>query len=842
MLTDRDAINSAAHGDGNGAYEFPCSLAQQRFWILDQLAPGDSAYNIAVRWKLVGNLNVAWVEEAFNSMIGRHEVLRTTFRSVDGEPSQVVWPRVSISVPVVDLSRVPASEREQEAEEVTVAEARKKFDLTCSPLIRATLLRFADDEHTILVTVHHIVADGWSIGIMAKEFCDFYEAKSRNAEPVLPELSIQYADFAVWQRRLLSDNSLQAQTNYWQRKLAGLQPLEIETDYPRSTGRPSNGTIISVLLPRTLTDPLKDFSVRHGVTLYTAALATFKMLLWHATGRSDVAVGTQVAGRNQTELESLIGAFINTLVMRTEVTGDLKYTDLLARVHETVTEAIANQEMPFERLVELNRSKRGVGRNPLFSINFIYQRAFIQNRDFAGISLVDLPSRSPGAIYDLNFFMVERVDGWRWSCEFNPELYSPRTIERMLGNFELLLRAVMQYPSRRVAEFSVPVSPRQELPATENNQARLNVEAELTRIWQELLSVSPISRTADFFELGGHSLLAARMVARVEKAFGKKVPLAVIFERPTIQQLAGLLLGDLPSSCKSELVALQAKGSRTPIFCLHGAFNLRNLAIQLGSDQPFYSVNLPVECDLKPPYSVPQLAALHVEAIREFQPSGPYYLTGWCREGLLAYEVAQQLHQQGQKVELLAMFDTWIPEYLARFPRPEARRARRLFEIERLRLNLQSLRNRSFGENIKYVRERWLAAIGDRVRHMRWRLSNELETTLHSKLLRKRRSQDEMLLLAVSNYRPEGYAGRAILFRSDKYRTWEYWDHALGWGHLMPNLQVHEVPGIHDSMLSGPHLLSIAEVFTAAMDGVVQLTKKVSPAPAAMAHLKDCPN
>jgi NRPS condensation-like uncharacterized protein len=426
-----------------GIFELPCSLAQQRFWVLDQLSPGNPSYNIAVRWRLEGKLNPFFVEQAFNAMLKRHEVLRTTFRAVDGQPVQVIAPQLSIALPLIDLSPLAESERDKKAEKITVENAKKAFDLNVAPLIRITLLRFSETEHIVLVVVHHIVADGWSVGIMAKELCVLYEMLAQDRMSALAELPIQYADFAVWQQEWLRSTALQPQAAYWKQKLEGLKTLEIESDFPRPAIQTSNGTIQSVLLPRSLTNALKDFSNHHDVTLYTTALATFMMLLWQCSGQSDIAVGTQVAGRNQVELEELVGAFINTLVMRTEVTGDLSFTDLLQRVHETITEAIANQDMPFERLVELLRPKRDLARNPLFSVNFIYQRAFIKNRDFAGISLTDLPSRSPGAIYDLNFFMVERVEGWRWSCEFNTDLYSTETIQRMLAGFQALLAAIL---------------------------------------------------------------------------------------------------------------------------------------------------------------------------------------------------------------------------------------------------------------------------------------------------------------------------------------------------------------------------------------------------------------
>jgi len=238
----------------------------------------------------------------------------------------------------------------------------------------------------------------------------------------------------------------------------------------------------------------------------------------------------------------------------------------------------------------------------------------------------------------------------------------------------------------------------------------------------------------------------------------------------------------------------------------------------LGPDQPFFSVNIPNPAELTPPYRVEQLAALHIKTIRKVQPEGPYFLVGWCREGLLAYEVAQQLRAQRERVDLVAMFDTWIPRYLSRFSNREARRARRSFEIARVGLHAQKLRQMGLREVAGYLWEQLSQVLRDRFRHFRWWAQYRLETGVGSAVAGRQRSQDEILLLAVASYRPKPYGGPVILFRSDKYRTWKYWDRALGWSHLLSGLTVHEVPGIHDSMLTGPQLPSIARAITSIMD------------------------
>ncbi len=831
------AAGSSGEAAGESVYEFPCSLAQQRFWLLDQIEPGQSNLNIAVRWRLKGRLDAAIAARAFNAMVARHEVLRTSFRDSDGVPHQVVWPHLAIDVPVVDASGLLEAERERKAEEVTLQVAKEPFDLSRPPLLRMTVLRLGSEEHVALVTVHHCVADGWSIGIMARELGEFYERFSGSKLYPLPELPLQYADFSVWQQDWLKSGALAPLSEYWKKKLAAMRPLEVAPDFPRPAVQTGNGTILSGLLPRALTDALKDFSNRQSVTLYTTALAAFKLMLWQWTGQTDVSVGTQVAGRSRVELEPLVGVFINTLVLRTEVDARLKFSDWLRRVETTVGEAIAHQEMPFEQLVEALRPKRDRSRGPLFNINFIYQRAFIENREFAGVSLIDLPSRSPGAIYDLNFFMVERIEGWRWSCEYNTDLYRPETVKAMLAAFECLLQAIVENPERTMAEFTVERTlaagdvreiSAAALPASKvarSGVSRAEVQKQLTRIWQELLDVNAVDPASDFFELGGHSLLATRMLARIDKVFGKKIPLAALFASPTIQSLTDLIAGKETSAFSPHaaalafaipgLVPVQPKGARPAIFCVHGIPSMKLLARELGDDQPFYLVHLPERAG-EPTYDVEAIAAVHLTTIRKAQPRGPYFLTGWCREGLLALEVAHQLQAANQEVALVTIFDTWIPKYLSRFSPREALRARRLFEVERALLHVRKLREMGAGQALRYVWNEARQVLGDRMRYARMHVSYRL----HSE--KSRPSQDEALFIAAGRYAAKPYAGRVQLFRSDKYRTWKYWDRALGWSEMLPALTVEEIAGYHDSMLTGSELPRIARAITQAMNETME--------------------
>jgi thioesterase domain-containing protein len=594
----------------------------------------------------------------------------------------------------------------------------------------------------------------------------------------------------------------------------------------------SNGNIASVLLPRSLTNAAKEFSNQQGVTLYTTALAVFKMLLWQSTGQSDVGIGTQVAGRNQIELEDLVGVFINTLLLRTEVPADVTFGDLLRRVQDTVTEALANQETPFERLVEILRPKRDLSRNPLFSVNFIYQRAFIKNCDFAGISLIDIPSRSPGAMYDLNFFMVERIEGWRWSCEYNTDLYSKNTIERVLANFQKLLQAAIENPERSVEDLQGSVARAAHTtledktalnlkPSTVGDPVRANIEAALSRMWEELLQTSSINRADDFFDLGGHSLLATRLLARIEKVFGRKIGLATLFQSSTVEKLAAVLVGELDVTGIS---ALQPQGTRSPFFWINGWPTIRNLAVELGLDQPFYSVNLPDDHDLTVPYAVSEIADRYLKIIRQAQPYGPYMLGGWCRAGLIAYEIAQKLKADGETVKLVGLFDTWSPTYLARYSKSEARHARRQLRMERFWFHLGVLRRKSPKAAYDYMVYH-LRNVEDRYKVASLRFKYRLKTKFGLPVDRKVYTETEMIFLATNEYRPKPLDSRVVLFRFDEYKDWKYWDPNLGWDeYLKAGFDVHEVPGRHNSeyFFVGPHLPEVARQMAAAIEAASQ--------------------
>jgi len=450
---------------GEPVYRFPTSLAQQSFWYLDRLEPGNPCWNIAVRFRIIGPLVFSLLERSINEILRRHEILRTTFALIDDALAQIVHADATISLPVDDLSHLDSADRDLEEERRTIAEAALPFNLKTGPLIRSRLLKLADQEHMLLITIHHIVSDGWSIGVFNDEVGAHYEALSSEGKSTAPDLPLQYADYAVWKNEQSDGPAAAQHRSYWQTKLANLPACEITPDYPRPPTKTHCAYILSVVLPVSLTDSLTDLSRKHGCTFYTLSLAALKILIAHYTRQNDIFVGTLLAGRDRVELEPLIGVFINTVILRTDLAGDPTFLELLARVQRTVEDGLAHQDLHFQQVVEALRLKRDPNRPTVYSVNFIYQRDFVKPLQFTGLTMTPVPSKSPGAIYDLNFFMVQRSDGWRLSCEYDCDMYEAANVNRMIGQLRHLFVQIAANPNRKISDFQFPADAGDPLPA-----------------------------------------------------------------------------------------------------------------------------------------------------------------------------------------------------------------------------------------------------------------------------------------------------------------------------------------------------------------------------------------
>ncbi len=434
----------------------PLSFAQQRLWFLDQLEPESSFYNIPAALRLSGALDVKTFGRSLNEIIRRHEVLRTRFVSHNGQPVQVIEPATALPMPVVDLRALSAAAREQDIVRLANEEAERPFDLSTGPLIRASLLRTDERKHVLLLTLHHIASDGWSTEILLREFIALYEAFAHGRPSPLPELKLQYADFAYWQRQRLQGEGLSAQLAYWKERLSGAPALlELPTDRARPSLQSYRGGVYSLALPQVLAAPLNALCRKHNVTPFMVLLAAFKLLLYRYSAQSDLCVGTPIANRNRMEIEALIGFFVNTLVLRTALSGNPRFTELLQRVREAALGAQANQDLPFEQLVEELQPRRDLSHSPLFQVMFDLQTLVRQQVDTGNLQLSSIAQKETTAKFDLTLNMAEGQNGWMAEWEYNSDLFERVTIERMAGHFNHLLASITAKPEARISELSL---------------------------------------------------------------------------------------------------------------------------------------------------------------------------------------------------------------------------------------------------------------------------------------------------------------------------------------------------------------------------------------------------
>ena len=440
----------------SGARRFPLSFAQRRLWFIDQVEEGSSLYNLPTPLCFRGQLNVKAPQRSLNELIRRHEALRTTFElnPQTGEPEQVVHPWQPLTLPLRDLSHSPEPQREQI--ELLKDEAQAPFDLMKGPLLRVSLVKLSAEEHVLMMTTHHIINDGWSMGVLIKELATLYTAYSTGQKAALAELPIRYSDFAIWQREKWESGAFLPQLEYWRRQLAGELPvlqLPGRVMTPNRVG--TRGAARQWQINRELSQQVRELSRRETVTLFMTLLATFKVLLYRYSGQTDIVVGTPIANRNRKEIEGLIGFFVNTLVLRTELGGEPSFRELLRRVKEVSLDAFKNQDVPFEKLVEELQPEREFGRNPLFQVMFVLQNAPIPETKLSGLLLSNIDVEPQTSMFDLSLSMAEDEQNIFATIHYNAQLFEADTITRMADHFSALLEAAVSNPDKKISELSL---------------------------------------------------------------------------------------------------------------------------------------------------------------------------------------------------------------------------------------------------------------------------------------------------------------------------------------------------------------------------------------------------
>lgn len=790
----------------------PLSFAQQRLWSLAQLEPNSCVYNLPVAFRLVGPLNVAALEQSIKEIVRRHEILRTTFSVQNGQAVQVISTDQTLTLLVTDLRKFHESKRETEAQWLANEEVQEPFDLVQGPLLRVKLLCLAEEEHILLLTMHHIVSDGWSFNIFFRELTDIYEAFSTGKPSPLPDLPIQYADFAVWQLQWLQGEVLESQISYWKQQMDGsIAALELPIDRSKPPLQNYRGSRKSLVLTKDLTNALKVLSEREGVTLFMTLLAAFKTLLYRYTGQEDIIVCSPVACRNRVETKGLIGYFNNIVVMRTELSGNQNFRELVDRVRRVALGAYEHQDLPFQKLADFPN----LVCTPLSRVMFVLHNLSSQPLELPGITVSSLDVHNGASNFDWSLSMEEKEERLTGILDYKTDLFNDTTINQMLRDFQTLLESIVANPeqhllllplftaiepNRLFGKNGVPTSFRQK-PEETFVPPSDDLEIQLTKIWENVLGKKPISVKDNFFDVGGHSLLAVRLFAEIEKTFGKNLPLATLFQAPNIEELANILRQKGWSAPWQTLVAIQPGGSKLPLFFIHvlgeGLKLCRPLTRHLDPEQPIYglAVGIMDEVSLN---KVEDVVAHYIKEMRSIQPEGPYLLAGIHCGGRVAYEVAQQLHAQGQKVALLALLDT-------------------LKDGEAIKIIPVKERVLAHGSNLLrlgpayLLNKRRLGQVKNRLMSIYWefyeRMRLPLPQAYQSSTYQKKKNEGIMeWVFAPQQVYPE----RVTLFRA--IENIGFFDPDLGWSGLAPGgLEIHDVPGDTFSMLQEPHVQGLAE-------------------------------
>ncbi|MBV9790939.1 MAG: LLM class flavin-dependent oxidoreductase, partial [Chloroflexi bacterium] len=435
----------------------PLSFAQQRIWFLQQVEPESATYNNPTAIGLKGALDLPALTQTLNTIVQRHEILRTTFHLLDGRPVQQIVPRLTLDLPSIDLSSLPADEQQAELRHIGTREAQRPFDLVSGPPIRALIFKHSEHEHTLLVTMHHIVSDGWSLGVLIREMAVLYTSLSSGQAQLearaLPELPIQYADYASWQRSWLQGEVLEAQQAYWKQQLSGHIPaLNLPTDHPRPPVRTYRGAKQSLHFAKPLLDQLNLLSRSAGTTLFMTLMSGLNALLYRYSGQTDLVIGSPIANRHHGQVEELIGCFINTLVLRSDLSGNPTFTQLLERSREVALGAYAHQDLPFEQVVEIAEYEADISRHPLFQVFFILQNTPMGAVSLGDLTLTTVDITTETAKFDLAFELIETDIGIIGSVEYNTDIFEATTIARMIGHFERLLEYCAANPEQRLSD------------------------------------------------------------------------------------------------------------------------------------------------------------------------------------------------------------------------------------------------------------------------------------------------------------------------------------------------------------------------------------------------------
>ena len=838
--------------------ELPLSWSQERLWFFNQLEGESSTYNMSGAFRISGNLDINALSQAFSEILRRHEILRTSFQIVNGAPVQVIHPEATIKLNLVDLQQYPEQERQNLIEKLKIEVATTPFNLENAPLIRCSLLHVSAKEYILLPAMHHIVSDGWSIGILIQELSTLYQAFSEEKASPLTELPIQYGDFAIWQKQCLSGEILETQLNYWKQKLDGVpKQLNLPIDHPRTPLISFKGKQESFELNPELTQKLKQLTLESGTTLYMTLMAAFKILLCYYSQQEDIVVGSPIANRNNKTLEPLIGLFLNTLVLRTDLSGNPTFIELLSRLRNNCLQAYENQDVPFQQIINELNIERDPSLPALVQAAFIFQNTPKISLEIPDLTISEIKIKSQAAKTDLTLSMEEKGEKIIGDFEYSTDLFEAKTIAQIIDNFCKIIEIIVVNQEQTISEIilaltsdTLPLKTNGKIepktlttPKLEISQEyeyippRTQTEHKLVQIWSSLLNVDSIGIKDNFFDLGGHSLLAVRLMSEIQQKFDKNLPLAALFQSPNIEKLALLLNSESSAELWSPLVPIQKNGSLTPLFGVPGTggnvLYFNHLAEYLGSNQPFYGLQLQgLDGETQPHESIEEIAKQYIQAIQTIQPVGPYFLVGHSFGGHVIFEMATQLQSMGESVAYVGILDIAAPieEFKNRDDYSNWDNAQWICKIadglegiigEKLFVSYENLTSLSPEQQIYDFKEK-LETVGFLPPQTDIKLVSGLlkviQTQLQIEYLPQNTSTTKITLFQAqeSKYQSEN------LFHLERDTTW-------GWNQFSDEeVEIHIVPGSHNSIMSEPHVKLLAEKLQNSLEQARTInTKKV---------------
>ncbi|WP_231568162.1 condensation domain-containing protein [Novosphingobium malaysiense] len=749
-MADRVIGNDAVtQRDAQVVARFPATANQMQYWREVHLERAGAALNASFRRRLEGRISDYAIQTALEQLIDRHEILRTRFRMQDdGQLLQEVLSEVAFKPDHVDLRHLPSPSREAELERLGAAEARKPFTFSDkdspAPLFRVLLVRLAPDLACIHFTFHHLVVDGWSVGLIEEEFGKLAAAADSGDSAELPPVDMQFGDYALWQGDVLASPALDGQRDYWKRKLEGLPRFEVSPDRP-GPRTDADSQIRSVLLSREVSGAFEALAHAHKHTLTSFATAAAAVALHLMTGEDEVVLGTQIAGRENADAESIVGPVFNSAVLRLPVADGDTYFEFADRARAVLFEAMQNQLLPFAEVARMMGDQGTADHTPLYDINLVVQRTSIssgkiEDQEFGDFRMVSAPSHSAGALWDLSLFMVGREEGWRLSCEGASALYNAETIDALLSVWRKVIEGVVASPQARLANLAV-LEPHERRPSKRQRP--------------EVVPVAPGPR-----------------------------------RNPRVEAL------------KERIVALQPKGDRLPVIAINNASVLYPVAREIGTDHPFFDIQFcpsPVQIKL-PQRHFSDYARDAVEMIRLAQPRGPYVLFGLCIQGAIAIEAARILQSEGEEVPLVVLNDTYRPGYREHMSWLD--RQIRAWQIRKR--DFDSLHKRWKAGDLPLVH--WLdnyrivRKLG--VTKMLVRLGLVAPGEVHDAMHEENRwFVEDVLLPTLRNFELEPYNGRVVLFRSTEWEAGRLFPRDFGWeGYIQGDFEVIDCPGAHDKM------------------------------------------